>query len=157
MQVGIEMKPKPVLTHDHDVIVKVTSCTICSGSDSHLYSGEIPAMRAHSIMGHEGMGIVESKGAAVSTLKEGDRVVIAFDIACGTCEYCQRKEFSGCAVTNDSKLTEATYGHCPCAIFGYRCASQVHPAAHSFLACQWPPRLRLPNPMIMCLSKGDAL
>ena len=52
----------------------------------------------------------------------GQRVVIAFDIACGTCGACQREEFSGCETTNDSKLTQSMYGHCPCAIFGYRCA-----------------------------------
>ena len=55
-------------------------------------------------------------------MQVGQRVVIAFDIACGTCGACSREEYSACETTNDSKLTEATYGHCPCAIFGYRCA-----------------------------------
>lgn len=60
-------------------------------------------------------------------LQVGQRVVIAFDIACGTCGACKREEYSACETTNDSKLTQSMYGHCPCAIFGYRCAT------HSYL------------------------
>jgi hypothetical protein len=52
----------------------------------------------------------------------GQRVVLAFNIACGTCGACQREEYTDCETTNDSKLTEASYGHCSCAVFGYRCA-----------------------------------
>ena len=71
----------------------------------------------------------------------GQRVVIAFDIACGSCGACKREEYSGCETMNDSKVTEGMYGHCPCAIFGYRCARipfscNLHAAQHvSFVDC----------------------
>lgn len=117
--VTCSMVPKPCITHPGDVIVKVTSCTICSGSDLHLFAGEIPGMTPGFIMGHEAMGIVEEKGDQVTKLKVGDRVVIAFDIACGKCDCCQREEFTGCRETNDSRLAESLLGHTPSAIFGY--------------------------------------
>ena len=117
--VTCSLVPKPALTHPGDVIVKVTACTICSGSDLHLYAGEIPTMESGFILGHEAMGIIESKGDEVTKFNVGDRVVIAFDIACGQCDACQRQEFSGCRETNSSLLAENTFGHAPGAIFGY--------------------------------------
>jgi threonine dehydrogenase-like Zn-dependent dehydrogenase len=118
-KVSVEMVPKPAITHPKDVIVKVTACTICSGSDTHLYAGLITPTKPGSIMGHEAMGIIESKGDEVKNFQVGDRVVIAFDIACGECDMCQRKEFSACRVTNDSRMAERFFGHAPGAIFGY--------------------------------------
>lgn len=113
-------KPKPVLTHPKDVIVKVTACSVCSGSDSHLYSGEIVTTDEGFILGHEACGVVAEAGTEVTQFKKGDRVVIAFDIACGECAYCQRGEFTGCDVTNDSRLFEEMYGGPAAgAIFGY--------------------------------------
>lgn len=113
-------KPKPVITHEKDVIVKVTACTVCSGSDSHLYSGEVVTMDEGLILGHEACGVVECAGPDVKLFKKGDRVVIAFNIACGECAYCARGEFSGCDRTNDSRLFEEMYGGRPAsAIFGY--------------------------------------
>jgi len=113
-------KPKPVITHEKDVIVKVTACTVCSGSDSHLYSGEVVTMDEGLILGHEACGVVESAGPDVKLFKKGDRVVIAFNIACGECAFCARGEFSGCDRTNDSRLFEEMYGGRPAsAIFGY--------------------------------------
>jgi len=118
-RVAVETVPKPAITHDGDVIVKVTSCTICSGSDSHLYSGQIPGLDVGFIMGHEAMGIIESKGNDVKNFQVGDRVVIAFDVACGCCDMCQRQEFTGCRETNESRMAENLFGHAPSAIFGY--------------------------------------
>jgi threonine dehydrogenase-like Zn-dependent dehydrogenase len=65
------------------------------------------------------MGIVTEKGPGVKDLKVGDRVVMAFDIACGECEHCQKQQFTGCETTNDSKLADKVYGHAPAALFGY--------------------------------------
>jgi len=110
---------KPIITHPKDVIIKVTACTICSGSDGHMYAGEIPSMDKDFTVGHEGMGIVESLGPEVKNLKIGDRVVIAFNISCGECEHCKKEQFTGCEVTNDSKLQEDFYGHSCAALFGY--------------------------------------
>lgn len=118
-RVAVETVPKPAITHPGDVIVKVTSCTICSGSDSHLYSGTIPGIDPGFIMGHEAMGLIESKGTEVKNFEPGDRVVIAFDVACGACDACRRQEFTGCRETNDSRMAEKAFGHAPSAIFGY--------------------------------------
>lgn len=117
--VTCSLVPKPKLTHPGDVIVKVTACTICSGSDLHLYAGEIPTMESGFIMGHEAMGVIEEKGDEVTKFQVGDRVVIAFDIACGRCDACHRQEFTGCRETNNSLLAENVFGHAPGAIFGY--------------------------------------
>lgn len=120
--VTCSMVPKPCVTHPKDAIVKVTACTICSGSDLHLYAGEIPGMTPGFIMGHEAMGVVVEKGEDVRKFNVGDRVVIAFDIACGQCDCCQREEYTGCRETNDSKMAESLLGHSPSAIFGYSAA-----------------------------------
>jgi threonine dehydrogenase-like Zn-dependent dehydrogenase len=113
------MVPKPIVTHACDVIVKITACSICSGSDLHLYNGEIPSLDQGSVLGHEAMGEVVEKGENVQLLEIGDRVVIAFDIACGQCDNCCRQEFTGCRETNDSRLAEKMLGHAPSAMFGY--------------------------------------
>jgi threonine dehydrogenase-like Zn-dependent dehydrogenase len=118
-QVAVTIVPKPRLLDPHDVIVKVTAFTICSGSDLHLYSGEIPTLEKGSILGHEGMGIVHEKGNAIRNLEIGDRVVIAFDIACGECEFCRRQEYTACEQSNPESLTETLYGDRHAAMFGY--------------------------------------
>lgn len=115
----VEQVPKPLLTHPDDVIVRITAFSICSGSDGHIFACEIPTMKKGFIIGHEAMGVIEEKGNNVKKLKEGDRVVIAFDIACGTCEHCLKQQYSSCETTNDSKLSEKFFGHAPGAFFGY--------------------------------------
>jgi len=111
--------PKPVISHPDDVIVKVTACTICSGSDSHLFGNAIPGIDKGFVMGHEACGTIHAVGASVTKFSLGDRVVIAFNIACGKCAFCQRGEFSGCDCTNDSKMNEEAYGGAHGAVFGY--------------------------------------
>ena len=76
----------PRIEDSRDVILKVTSTAIC-GSDLHIYNGYFPQAR-NLIMGHEFMGIVEEVGGGVSNLRVGDRVVVPFPIACGTCHFC---------------------------------------------------------------------
>jgi threonine dehydrogenase-like Zn-dependent dehydrogenase len=119
-QIACEMMPKPLLTHPKDVIVKVTACSICSGSDSHIYSGEIVTMDEGFILGHEACGIIESKGDQVEDLNIGDRVVVCFNVACGKCAHCKKGEWTGCDCTSDSELFSQVYGGPPAAaIFGY--------------------------------------
>lgn len=76
----------PIIKEQRDIILKVTATAIC-GSDLHIYSGGIPQPRP-MVLGHEFMGIVEDVGRDVKNLKRGDRVVVPFPIACGTCFFC---------------------------------------------------------------------
>ncbi len=88
----------PKLQNDRDVILKVTATAIC-GSDLHIYSGGLPQPRP-MVLGHEFMGIVEEAGAAVKNLKRGDRVVVPFPIACGTCFFCNHHLPGHCENSN---------------------------------------------------------
>jgi len=110
--------PRPLITDQRDILLKVTATTIC-GSDLHLYSGAMPNMKQNDIPGHEFMGVVQEVGTQVEKIKVGMRVVVAFDIACGTCEFCKREEFTACSETNPSLLMETMYGHRCAALYGY--------------------------------------
>ncbi len=90
--------PDPKLKDDRDIILKVTATAIC-GSDLHIYSGGIPQPRP-MVLGHEFMGIVEETGKAVKNLKAGDRVVVPFPIACGTCFFCNHELPGHCENSN---------------------------------------------------------
>jgi threonine dehydrogenase-like Zn-dependent dehydrogenase len=111
----------PLISHPQDAIVRITTNTIC-GSDLHLYQNKLPVsgqLRAGDILGHEGVGIVEEVGQGVKSFKPGDRVAIAFCIACGDCEFCRAQKFTLCDRTNSSKLMEDLYGQRLAGIFGY--------------------------------------
>lgn len=82
--VRVDSVPDPILQDADDIILRVTATAIC-GSDLHLYRGKIPETEQGDIFGHEFMGIVEEVGRDVTTLQVGDRVVIPFVIACGSC------------------------------------------------------------------------
>ena len=88
----------PRIEDSRDVILKVTSTAIC-GSDLHIYNGYFPQAR-NLIMGHEFMGIVEEVGGGVSNLRVGDRVVVPFPIACGTCHFCNMELPTHCEHSN---------------------------------------------------------
>lgn len=88
----------PVIKEDRDIILKVTATAIC-GSDLHIYSGGIPQPRP-MVLGHEFMGIVEETGKAVKNLKKGDRVVVPFPIACGSCFFCNHDLPGHCEHSN---------------------------------------------------------
>jgi len=109
---------KPLITQPADAIIKVTSTSIC-GSDLHLYRGLVDGLKSGDILGHEFMGIVEDIGPEVKNIKKGDRVVIAFDIACGGCNFCKQQMFSACEITNDSMKQKEQYGQKTGGIFGY--------------------------------------
>eukprot|EP01114_Cavostelium_apophysatum_P019224 TRINITY_DN6137_c0_g1_i1.p1 TRINITY_DN6137_c0_g1~~TRINITY_DN6137_c0_g1_i1.p1 ORF type:complete len:446 (-),score=87.04 TRINITY_DN6137_c0_g1_i1:15-1352(-) len=111
-------KPRPLLTDPQDIVLKVTATTIC-GSDLHLYTNSMLDMKDGDILGHEFMGIVEEVGPEVKNIKAGMRVVVAFDISCGTCSYCQKEQFTACDTTNPSNLMEEMYGHRSAALYGY--------------------------------------
>lgn len=95
---------------DHDdVIVKITSTAIC-GSDLHLYQGNFPLPIGY-VIGHEPMGIVEEVGPGVNKVKKGDRVVIPFTVACGTCQYCTHDLESQCDNANPHYDSGGYFGY----------------------------------------------
>jgi len=115
----VQEVPDPQILNQRDVIVKVSSTAIC-GSDLHLYNGHVPTMVPGDVMGHEFMGEVVEIGRDVKNVKVGDRVVVAFPIACGNCGQCKRELYSTCENSNPNAwLAEKQWGHSPCGIFGY--------------------------------------
>jgi threonine dehydrogenase-like Zn-dependent dehydrogenase len=114
-----ETVPKPELKEPHDALIQVLATSIC-GSDLHMYNGEIIKMKKGDIVGHEFMGRVVAVGDEVKATKVGHRVVVSFNIACGTCEFCRREEYTACDSTNPSKDLEDVYGHRSLGgLFGY--------------------------------------
>ncbi|HEY0173571.1 MAG TPA: zinc-dependent alcohol dehydrogenase [Pyrinomonadaceae bacterium] len=115
----VEQVPDPKIMNRRDAIVKITSTAIC-GSDLHLFNGFMPTMQKGDILGHEFMGEIVETGPDVHDRKVGDRVVVAFPIACGKCFFCQQEQFSLCENSNPNAwMAEKMFGHSPCGIFGY--------------------------------------
>ncbi len=110
--VRVEEVPDPRIEEPTDAIIRMTSTAIC-GSDLHLYEVLGPYLKPGDILGHEPMGIVEEVGAGVTRLKPGDRVVVPFNIACGSCWMCDRQLYAQCETT---QVTSQGKG---AALFGY--------------------------------------
>jgi alcohol dehydrogenase len=91
-----ENKLKPTITKPTDAIVKITKTTIC-GTDLHIMKGDVPAVIDGRIIGHEGVGVIEEVGTAVSNFKKGDHVIISCITSCGKCDYCKKGMYSHCA------------------------------------------------------------
>ncbi len=90
-----EEKPMPAIIAPTDAIVKITKTTIC-GTDLHIMKGDVPEVTDGRIIGHEGVGIVEEVGSAVSNFKKGDHVLISCITSCGKCSYCKKGMYSHC-------------------------------------------------------------
>lgn len=88
-------KPKPTILQPADAIVKIHKTTIC-GTDLHILKGDVPEVKPGRILGHEGVGIIEEVGTAVTEFKKGDRVLISCITSCGKCEYCKKGMYSHC-------------------------------------------------------------
>ena len=117
--VRVNEVPDPKILNSNDVIVKITSTAIC-GSDLHLYGGFVPTMKSGDILGHEFMGEVVEVGKSVKKLKVGDRVVVPFPIACGSCSMCKGQLYSVCENSNPNAwMAEQMFGHPAAGIFGY--------------------------------------
>jgi len=117
--VRVEKVPDPEILNPRDAIVCVTATAIC-GSDLHLYDGYIPTMRAGDVLGHEFMGEVVDVGSDVRTLRVGDRVVVPFTIACGSCYFCAHQLYSACDNSNpNAVMAEKLYGQSASGLFGY--------------------------------------
>ena len=89
----------PSIREDFDAIVRLTASAIC-GTDLHFVRGTVPGMQEGTVLGHEGVGIVEEIGKGVRNLKPGDRVVIPSTIACGNCSYCRGGYYAQCDNAN---------------------------------------------------------
>ncbi|MDP9883209.1 alcohol dehydrogenase [Sinomonas atrocyanea] len=98
-KVRVEEKDIPSVEHPNDAIVRVTLGAIC-GSDLHLYHGLIPDTRVGTTFGHEFIGVVEEVGPSVQHLKRGDRVMVPFNVYCGSCYFCARGLYSNCHNVN---------------------------------------------------------
>ena len=90
-----EEKPKPTIKKATDAVVKILKTTIC-GTDLHIMKGDLPAVTDGRIIGHEGVGIIEEVGTAVTNFKKGDHVIISCITSCGKCEYCKKGMYSHC-------------------------------------------------------------
>lgn len=88
-------RPRPRLLQPTDAIVRITTSTIC-GTDLHILKGDVPTVEAGRILGHEGVGIIEEAGSAVTNFAPGDRVVISCITSCAQCDYCRRGMYSHC-------------------------------------------------------------
>ena len=92
-------KPKPVIRHERDAVVRVTLASICS-SDLHIKHGSVPRAVEGVTVGHEMVGIVEEVGSAVTHVKPGDRVTVNVETFCGECFFCKRGYVNNCTDEN---------------------------------------------------------
>jgi threonine dehydrogenase-like Zn-dependent dehydrogenase len=110
--VRVDTVPDPRIQDPTDVIIEITSSGIC-GSDLHLIEVMAPFMSVGDVMGHEPMGIVREVGAEVTAVKPGDRVVVPFNISCGTCWMCSQGLQSQCETTQnrDQGMGASLFGY----------------------------------------------
>lgn len=94
-QKSLEDRPKPAIEKATDAIIKITKTTIC-GTDLHILKGDVPTCKPGTVLGHEGVGIVDEVGSGVVTFKLGDSVLISCITACGRCDYCRKGMYSHC-------------------------------------------------------------
>ena len=96
---GLVEKPKPVIRHERDAIVRVTLASICS-SDLHIKHGSVPRAVEGITVGHEMVGVVEEVGSAVTHIKPGDRVTVNVETFCGECFFCKKGFVNNCTDKN---------------------------------------------------------
>jgi len=97
-EIRVDEVPDPTIQQPSDAIIRLTSTGLC-GSDLHLYETLGPFLTKGDILGHEPMGIVEEVGGSVTNLAPGDRVVVPFQISCGSCWMCRQQLYTQCEVT----------------------------------------------------------
>lgn len=97
--IRLEDVPEPAIEQPADAIVRITASAIC-GTDLHMTRGTMPGMQEGTVMGHEGVGVVEEIGGDVRNLVVGDRVVIPSTVGCGYCSYCRAGHYAQCDNAN---------------------------------------------------------
>lgn len=105
--IRLDEVPKPKIKEPTDAVVRLTASAIC-GTDLHMVRGTAAGMKAGTILGHEGVGIVEEVGRGVRNFQPGDRVVVASTIACGYCSYCRAGYYSQCDNANPNGAQAGT-------------------------------------------------
>lgn len=107
--IRVDTVPEPKIKDANDAIVRLTASAIC-GTDLHFVRGTVTGMKSGTILGHEGVGIVEEVGKSVRNLGKGDRVVIGSTIGCGYCSYCRDGYYSQCDNANPNGPSTAFFG-----------------------------------------------
>lgn len=133
--------PEPQLQDDLDALVRITTSAIC-GTDLHFVRGTVPGMKSGTILGHEGVGLIEQAGRGIRNLREGDRVVICSTIGCGSCVYCRAGYYSQCDEANPGGSSAGT------AFFGGPQASGAFDGLQAEVA-------RVPFANITCVKLPD--
>ena len=105
-----EEVPDPVILKPTDIIVKISTTTIC-GTDLHILKGDVPAVTDGRILGHEGVGVVTEIGAAVATVEVGDRVLLSCISSCGSCSYCHQGLYAHCLADEGASGIGWIFGH----------------------------------------------
>ena len=105
--IRLDNVPAPKLQERTDAIVRLTASAIC-GTDLHFIRGTFSGVKPGTILGHEGVGIVEEVGGGVRNLKRGDRVVIPSTVSCGSCSYCRAGYTAQCDIVNPGGPTAGT-------------------------------------------------
>jgi alcohol dehydrogenase len=114
---AIEDRPKPKISTPTDAIVKIIKTTIC-GTDLHILKGDVPTCAPGRILGHEGVGVIDQVGAAITAFNPGDHVIVSCISSCGKCQYCRRGMYSHCVnggwiLGNKIDGTQAEYVRIP--------------------------------------------
>ncbi|MGE2833358.1 zinc-dependent alcohol dehydrogenase [Mycobacterium sp. SMC-4] len=110
-RIRVEEKDIPKIEHPNDAVVRVQRAAIC-GSDLHLYHGMMPDTRVGHTFGHEFIGVVHEVGPSVQNLAPGDRVMVPFNIFCGSCYFCARGLYSNCHNVNpNATAVGGIYGY----------------------------------------------
>jgi threonine dehydrogenase-like Zn-dependent dehydrogenase len=97
--ISLDTVADPTLQQDNDALVRLTSSAIC-GTDLHMIRGTFGGMMPGTILGHEGVGVIEEIGKGVRNFKAGDRVLIPSTISCGFCSYCRFGYTTRCDTAN---------------------------------------------------------
>ncbi|MBS0649435.1 MAG: zinc-dependent alcohol dehydrogenase family protein [Verrucomicrobia bacterium] len=116
-KLALEEKPQPKLEKPTDCVVQILKTTIC-GTDLHIRKGDVPTVEVGRTLGHEGIGIIEEAGSAVSNFKPGDKVLISCITSCSRCPSCKTQMYSHCEagawiLGNQIDGTQAEYVRIP--------------------------------------------
>ena len=105
--IRLDEVPDPRIEQPTDAVIRLTASAIC-GTDLHFVRGTVAGMKPGTILGHEGVGIVEQLGSMVRNFDVGDRVVVCSTVACGTCSYCRAGYFAQCDNANPNGPSAGT-------------------------------------------------